>query len=144
MASPHRQRHWQALRQRWAGEPYWRLLGVDVEEVAQGYVRLRLPLQQRLCNRNGPVHGGAIASLVDIAAMAALDSALDFSEPDLLGHSTIEPGVSFLEAAQGAALAEARIIRLGGTIAVCDVDVRDEGGGLLAKGRATFMLFRRR
>lgn len=133
----------EALRQRWEAEPYHRLLGVAVEELGEGYARLRLPFRLENRNRNGPIHGGAISSLVDMAAVVALDSALDYSDPDLLGHTTIELNVSYLEAATGAALAEARLLRLGRTIAVCDIDVRDEAGTPVAKGRATFMLFRR-
>ena len=143
MAAAEREQRLEALRRQWEGEPYHRLLGIAIEELREGYARLRLPFRAEHRNRDGLVHGGAISSLVDMAAVIALDSALDYSDPDLLGHSSIELNVSFLAAARAASVAEGSLLRLGRTIAVCDIDVRDEAGTALAKGRVTFMVFRR-
>src|SRR5690349_11699960 len=51
------------------------LLGLNVEEAAEGSVLVRMPFNERLLNygpSDVPIHGGAIASLADFAACAAV------------------------------------------------------------------------
>lgn len=136
--------HWQHLRAMPQRQPYWRLLGITIDELGEGFARLRLPLEESVRNAGGPAHGGALASLVDTAVGVALDTLLDPSDPAFAGHTTVEMNVSFLEAAWGEALAEARIVRLGGSLAVGEAEIRDRQGRLVAVGRATYMIFRRR
>ncbi len=53
--------------------------------------------------------------------------------------------MSFLEAASGeSVIAEGRIVRAGRRIAVGEAEVRDDDGKLVAVGRASYMIFRRR
>ncbi len=143
MVDEKRQQRWLHLQRSLKAEPYWRLLGIAVEEIGEGYARLRLPLAAGVRNfGSGPAHGGALASLVDVAVGTALDS-LDL--PDMSGHTTVELSVSFVAPAAGAAvLAEGRILRAGRRLAVGEAELRDEAGELVAKGRATYMIFRRR
>jgi len=133
---------WRRLQAQLEAEPYWRLLGITVEEIGEGYVRLRLPLTASVRNfGSGPAHGGALSSLVDMAVGSALDS-LDL--PDVVGHVTIDLSVSYLEAAQGEHVtAEGRMLRVGRTIAVGEAEIRDQDGRLLAKGRAAYLIWRR-
>lgn len=141
-ASPEQQRRWQQLRAFFAAEPFWRLLGIAIEEIGDGRCRLRLPLKEGVRNfGSGPAHGGALSALIDIAVAVALDS---LYLPDMVGHTTIELSVSFLEAANSdAVFAEGRIVRVGRTIAVGEAEVRTDDGKLVAVGRASYMIFRR-
>lgn len=142
MADQGRERRWQRLKQALEGEPFWRLLGITVDEIGDGYSRLRMPLSAQVRNfGTGPAHGGALGSLIDVAVGTALDS-LDL--PDMVGHTTVELSVSYLEpAAAPSIIAEGRILRVGRNIAVGEAEIREENGGLVAKGKATYMLFRR-
>ncbi|TAK60530.1 MAG: PaaI family thioesterase [Dehalococcoidia bacterium] len=54
---------------------------------------------------------------------------------------TIDMQVHFLERGRGSALiAEGRMVRAGGAVAIASVDVRDDAGTLVAIGTATFRL----
>lgn len=135
------QQRWAQLKAFVEAEPYLRLLGMSVEEIGQGYCRLRLPLNEEVRNfGNGPAHGGALASLVDVAVGTALAS-LDM--PDMAGHTTVHLNVNFLAPAEGeAVVAEGRILRAGGRLVVGEAELRDGAGQLIAKGGATYFVWR--
>lgn len=78
-------------------------------------------------------HGGAIASLIDIAGDYALWAVLGHGVP------TINVRVDFLRPASATSLrAVTRIRRTGRTVAVVDVDVLDDQSRLVAIGRGTY------
>lgn len=138
--------HWQELLEEFRAHiatiPYWQLLGAQVEEVGEGYACISLPLDPRLNNSDGSAHGGALASLVDMAVARALRTLYDGT---IVGHATVELNISFLRPARGQRLtAEGRILRLGSTVAVGEVQVGGDDGRLVATGRATYMIFRRK
>jgi uncharacterized protein (TIGR00369 family) len=56
--------------------PYAELLGVSVEPDADGAPVLLLPFADHVVGRPGFLHGGAIAGLLEVAALAALRHAL--------------------------------------------------------------------
>lgn len=81
----------------------------------------------------GQYHGGAIASLVDIAG--------DFALIALVGHGvpTINFRVDYLRPAVASDLiARARVRRAGRTVGVVDIDVEDDKGRLVAVGRGCY------
>jgi uncharacterized protein (TIGR00369 family) len=47
--------------------PLLEFLGVRLAVWREGYVEMQLPLQPHLLNRSGVVHGGMIATLLDVA-----------------------------------------------------------------------------
>ncbi len=57
--------------------PYADLLGLDVEEDGDGTPVLLMPFADDVLGRPGFLHGGAIAGLLEMAAIAALRRALD-------------------------------------------------------------------
>ena len=124
---------------------YWRYLGVEVLDAAEGYVRLRVPVRDELRNADGaPVHGGVISSLVDAAVGGALSTLHEFAAGGV-GQATLDLNVSFLGAVRsGALVAEGRILKRGGSIAFGEAELRDEAGELAAKGRVTYMILRPR
>jgi uncharacterized protein (TIGR00369 family) len=140
--SQEQEQRWREIRAFFEREPFWNLLGIVLEEMGEGRCRLRMPLKPGLRNfGSGPAHGGALSSLVDIAVGVALDS---LCLPDMMGHTTAELNVSFLEAVSGGSVfVEGRIVRAGRSIAVGEAEVRDEDGKLVAVGRASYMIFRR-
>ncbi|MBB4618043.1 PaaI family thioesterase [Sphingomonas abaci] len=56
--------------------PYAALLGIAIEAEGDGPPVLLLPFGEPVLGRPGFVHGGAIAGLLEMAAIAALDQAL--------------------------------------------------------------------
>ncbi len=116
--------------------PYYRLLGMRVVAMGDGHARLELPVEEKLLQIYGGVHGGATASLADSAVAVALISA---STPNERAF-TVELKLNFLAPVSiGRLTADARLFHRGRNIAAGEVDVRDDQGRLIAKGIATYM-----
>jgi len=117
-------------------EPFSTLVGLQVEEVRQDYCRMRLPFRSEVRTSGVVVHGGAIATLIDTAAVAAVWSAVD---PQATRGATASMTVNYLAAARSVDLiAEARIIRRGHSVVFVDVDVFSPTGERIAKGVVTY------
>ena len=128
------------VRARARDNAFWRYLGVEVLEVGDGRVRLRVPTRDDLRNAPGaPVHGGVFSALVDISVGGAL-STMHESAAGGVGQTTLDLNVSFIGAGTGDVFAEGRIIRRGRTIAFGEATIMDATGKLLAVGRATYMI----
>lgn len=129
------------LRERARTNNFWRYLGVEALAASEGYAKLRIAVRDELRNAPGaPLHGGVISFLVDAAVGGAL-STLHEHAAGGVGQATLDLNVSFLGAVRGdAVIAEGRILRRGGTIAFGEAELRDEAGGLVAKGRATYLI----
>jgi uncharacterized protein (TIGR00369 family) len=79
------------------------------------------------------IHGGVIASLIDIAGHTAVAAKLGHGVP------TIDLRIDYLRMAAGRELrAAAVLLKLGRTLGVVDVRVTDEQGKLVAAGRGSF------
>jgi len=120
---------------------FWRLLGIEVDDAKEGWVRLRVPVRDELRNAAAaPVHGGVFSALVDMAVGGAL-STLHVAAEGGVGQTTLDLNVSFIGAGRGDVLyAEGQILRKGRSIAFGEARVTDADGRLLAVGRATYML----
>lgn len=62
------------VRERIASDPFCRLLGIELLELAPGYARLRMPVTDDMHNFHGSAHGGAVFALADAAHAAASNS----------------------------------------------------------------------
>lgn len=133
------------VRERARTNNYWRHMGVEALAAEPGYAKLRVPLRDELRNADGaPVHGGVLSFLVDAAIGGAL-ATLHEQAAGGTGQATLDLNIRFLGAARGdEIIAEGRILRRGGTIAFGEAELRDEGGDLVAKGSATYMILRPR
>jgi uncharacterized protein (TIGR00369 family) len=120
------------------GAPYGRRLGVALEELVEpDRVRIRLPYAEDNTTIADVVHGGAIASLVDVAATAAC-WASPRVEPGARG-TTIGFAINYLNAGRGQDLiATAAVIQRGASISVCDVAVHGADGALVARATVTY------
>ena len=108
------------------------VLGIDYDK---SELSVRMPLHPGLERRAGTkqFHGGPIASLIDITGDFAIGMVLGGGVP------TINLRIDYLKPAVGDSLkATARVRRSGKTVAVVDIDVFDEKGGLVAIGRGTY------
>lgn len=117
--------------------PFYRTLGIAVEDVAPGRVRLRLEVDERHLNGDGIVHGGVLPALAD-AAMGSAARTLHGERAQML---TAESNIRYLRPIDGGViLAEARIVKSGRRVAFVEVDVTDATGELVARGAATFVI----
>ncbi len=124
--------------------PFWDTLGIEVVRVDEpGHALLRLVMRPPLGTRRAEVmHGGAIATLIDAAAGAAIIASVG-DDSDYVGQASLDVNISYLNAITTEALAEARILRSSRTIGFTQVEVRDEKGTLAAIGRVTYSIIRK-
>jgi uncharacterized protein (TIGR00369 family) len=119
--------------------PLARRLGMAVATIEPDRVRIRLPFDADNTTLGDLVHGGAIAALIDVAA-----TAVAWSTPELPASpqgTTIGFSVNFVAGARGCDLvADARIVRRGKQITVCDVDVQNPDGDTVARALVTYKL----
>jgi len=120
--------------------PFWSLLGMELIEIKKGWAKVRLPIEEKLTNAIGLVHGGAIFSSADSAVGMALVGMINRNE----NISTLEMKINYMKPVNGREIeAEARIIHRGSQSAIGDVEVRDEDRNLVSKGLATYAIFKK-
>jgi uncharacterized protein (TIGR00369 family) len=103
--------------------------GIVVEEVRTGYARLRLPARPEVSQVAGLLHGGAIATLLDTAAIPAVGTAYP-EQPDMV---TVSLNIDFCGAVRDEdAVAEAWVTRATSTLAFVAAEARGARTGDLA------------
>jgi uncharacterized protein (TIGR00369 family) len=119
--------------------PFARLLGFRIETAENGQAQLRLPFSEKLLNTGGlevPVHGGAIAALIDTAACAAI-----WTLPETVRSATVSLSINFTgRGIKSDLIADAKVRRTGKSIASLSVEVRDVSGSLVADGLVTYKI----
>lgn len=117
--------------------PFVAKLGIVADALDADEVRLRLPWHESNVTIGDMVHGGAIATLADVAVMAAAWAQADV--PDSLRGVTTSMSVQFLAPARACdVIAVGRVLRRGKTLVNCDVNVVTADGDPVAKAIATY------
>ena len=118
--------------------PFGTRLGLRLDGIEPDRARVVLLYAYAVTTYADVVHGGAVSTLVDVAATAAAWSAAEPTEAPR--GATVGLSVDFLRAARGGDLeADARVIRRGRSLCFCEVDVR-LGDDLVAKGLVSYKL----
>ena len=114
------------------------LLGAERLDSGPGWARIRMSIRPRhIPKRSGRIQGGIVMALADTAITRALFTLL----PEGQRIVTVELKINFIAPVEkGALIAEGRVIRKGSTLAVGDVTVTDDGGGVIAHGLGTWMM----
>ncbi len=114
------------------------LLGVQIDEIEAGHVRMHLQLRPELLAPNGYLHAGTVVALADSTCGYGCIASL----PDgATGFTTIELKTNFLATAlKGTIACESRLAHGGRTTQVWDATVTDESGKTLALFRCTQLL----
>ena len=127
------------IRQFFPNSPFVAHLGIQLTDIQPGVATLTLPFANALVTIGTVVHGGAIASLIDTAAMVAA-----WSDVEVLAKvrgTTVNLTVAFLASAEKEDLqAVARVLRRGRNLVYLDVEVRSASGNAVAKGLVTYKL----
>ena len=96
-------------------------LGLSVESVSDGAAVLRMPYSERLVRVGGTLCGQALMSAADTAIVIALSASFGEFKP----VTTVSQNVTFMRPiAQQDVLVEARVIRLGKTLAFGEITLR--------------------
>jgi uncharacterized protein (TIGR00369 family) len=111
------------------------LLGLRIEEVRQGYARLRLPVRPEVSQAAGFIHGGALASLLDTAAVPAVGTFYP-EQPEMV---TVSMTIDYCGAVRAQdAVAEAWVRSGGSSLAFVQAEARAEDGALAATASLVF------
>jgi uncharacterized protein (TIGR00369 family) len=124
-----------ALVREFNGAPIARCFGMTLSYPEPGVARVDLPYNPQLDHALHGIHGGVIATLVDIAGWFA-----SAARHDGRWVATAEFRVHTLEHVERRALfGLGRVLRGGKTIDVCEMKIHDETGRLVALGTGTFV-----
>lgn len=119
--------------------PFSALVGLKIVSAENGEAVVRMPFSEKLLNDGGPnvpIHGGAIASLADFAACAAI-----WTLPETQRSMTISMTVNFTgPGIRSDLIATARVRRAGKRIASINVEIRDDAGALVADSLVTYKI----
>jgi len=119
------------------------LIGAQVEEWQEGYVRMGLRVDERHLNPNGVMHGGIATSIMDEVTGAVIASVRGMDAMWAAPHATVEMSVSFMAGVwPGDDLVfEARATRVGKTVAFSEVTAHRRGEDKpVATGKFTYVI----
>jgi uncharacterized protein (TIGR00369 family) len=114
--------------------PFNAWMELHVAALTEEFVDIALSWKPEMANaRLDVAHGGVLSALIDAAADYAIAAKLGRAVP------TVDLRVDFHQPAKrGDLRARARIVRLGGTLAVAEAEAFDADDRLVASGRGTY------
>lgn len=115
--------------------PYHQWLGLRALALGEDSIEVRATWREEwMANpERRHTHGGILAALIDLAADGALISRLGHAVP------TVDMRVDYHRAAlPGDLVAKGRVVKFGRQFSVCEAQVYDEHGELVASGRGTY------
>jgi uncharacterized protein (TIGR00369 family) len=119
--------------------PFSALLGLKVDSAEAGGAVAKMPFDRRILNDGGldvPIHGGAIASLADFTACAAI-----WTMPETVRSATISMTINYTgPGIRSALVARAQVRRKSRRVASLTVEIRDEAGALVADALVTYKI----
>jgi len=117
-------------------------LHIEYLQVDEGFIKARMPVNDRTRQPMGILHGGANLALAE--TLGGLGSAIlvDLNVYDVRGSQISANHVG--TAQSGWVFAEARLIHKGRNTHVWNIDIRDEEGKLLSTCRLTNFVLKRK
>jgi uncharacterized protein (TIGR00369 family) len=120
--------------QAFARVPFMQLLGVQREFSRDGRARLVVGARHDLENLIGAMHGGVIATLVDVVMASAAVSKIDFVRTAV----TLSLDTRYLQPGRGRLTADGEVLDCDDEIAWCQATVSDQSGRLVARATGSF------
>ncbi|MGQ9623401.1 MAG: PaaI family thioesterase [Candidatus Caldatribacteriaceae bacterium] len=118
------------LQEKFTQEGYAHFLGMELEELQEGYARVRMKVEPRFHNIFFTLHGGALFSLLDEAFELACNSHVEDAVAISVTVHYTRPVF------EGWVTAEARERNLTARTGIYDIEARDGEGNLVALARA--------
>jgi len=132
--------------------PFNHLVGIQVDSLSLDEVRMHVDMREELVGNHmqGILHGGVIASILDVAggAMALLGAFQRFPELPVVERmmnlsklGTIDMRVDYLRPGRGQRFdAKATLLRAGNKVAVVRSELHNDEGYLIAVGTGTYLV----
>ena len=131
--------------------PFNQQLGIEIDNLSRQQVLMRMPMRAELVGNfvQGILHGGAIATLLDVAggAMALIGACERLNElpvaeriARLARLGTIDLRIDYLRPGRGMSfIASAVPLREGNKVAVVRSELHNQDGVLIAVGTGTYL-----
>lgn len=120
--------------------PFLNLLGLQAVHLSPGKSEIAIEMREELGNHFHALHGGVIATLLDVA-MATAGRSLN---PEG-GVVTVSMTTNFLSSPkEGRVVARGKVQKAGRSLVYCEAEVVDASGVTVATGIGTFMVRRLR
>jgi uncharacterized protein (TIGR00369 family) len=141
----------QAVRQLFERIPFNEYLGIELDEVSRERVVMHLPMKHELVGNffHGILHGGVIASLLDVvggamAMIGAFEKHQHLTTEEralrLSRLGTIDLRIDYLRPGRGKRFsASGTLLRSGNKVAVVRSELHNEEGVLVAVGTGTYL-----
>ena len=123
-----------ARRNAFAAVPFTRLLGMQREFSEGGRASMTKRARPEFGNVIGAMHGGIVATLLDVAMASAAVSKVDFE----MTAVTLSMNSTFIRPGQGRLTANGLLLAVDDAVASCEASVTDEGGHLVARAMGSF------
>ena len=123
-----------AGRQTFAGVPFTRLLGMRRNFSEGGRAQLVIDARPDFENVIGAMHGGIVATLLDVAMASAAVSKVDFE----MTAVTLSMNSTFVRPGHGRLTADGEVLSVDDGVVLCQAVVLDEGGHVVARAIGSF------
>jgi len=129
----------EAFFQRFDENPFHQFIGLSVVEITDDYACLRLTITQTTpTGIGGSVNGGVLATMVDMAAVAAVFSK---AMPGSVPAGTADLSITYLRQAHGKWLeAKARVIKRGRQLSTVAIDIVNDEGRMCSTGQVLYAM----
>lgn len=123
------------LKQLLDSSPFHRLIGLKFIDSADDVVKIGLSYKPQLDGSDSGlnIHGGVIATLADVSACFAMMNKTGGDAPNI----NLEVHYTRMAAAGDELVATAKTVKVGRTLGICDVEIHNQNGKLIAVGRST-------
>lgn len=113
-------------------------LGIEYLEVKEGYVKAKMPVDNRTKQPFGILHGGASITLAETIASLGSAVMVDLEKNDIRGAAVNSNHVGAV--ARGFVYGEAKLIHKGSITHVWDIEIKDQGGYRISVSRITVIV----
>jgi uncharacterized protein (TIGR00369 family) len=123
-----------------SGAPLHELLGLEIVEIGERHAVLSMPVREQAFNSTGNLHGGAIATLIDVAAgtAAARGSGFEQGRQSLV---TADLHVRYLGRPHGdLVFARAEVLKAGRQLVIVECRVTDPQERIIASADFSMMI----
>ena len=117
------------------------VLGIEITDFGDNYISGKMPVDARTKQPFGLLHGGASAAFAETLGSIGAGTHVDLEEYSVVG---VELNSSHLKAVRaGWVFGKATPIRVGRTMQVWDIDIKNQEGDLVCKSRLTLAVIKR-
>ena len=117
------------------------VLGIEITDFSESYVSGKMPVDNRTKQPFGLLHGGASAAFAETLGSIGAGKHVDLEEYSVVG---VELNSSHLKAVKtGWVFGKATPIRVGRTIQVWGIDIKNQEDDLVCKSRLTLAVIKR-